>query len=91
VPIRGRVPVARRACVERVIVLPAAVQDGLVRLALACGVGIQHRHSVQSNSTKGALSQAMEIRARGIEFCSVMPRTEYMALTDAAMKCYVTE
>ena len=55
-------------------------------LALACEVGIQHRHSAQSNSTKGALPQAMEIRARGIEFCSVMPRTEYMALTDTAMK-----
>ena len=55
-------------------------------LALACGIGIQHRHAAQSNSTKGASPQAVEIHARGIEFCSVMPKTEYIALTDAAMK-----
>jgi len=60
VPIRGRVSVAvGRAHVERVIVPLAAVQDGLVRLALACGAEAQHRRSAESNSTKYAAPQAV--------------------------------
>ena len=42
-------------------------------LALAWGACTRHRHSAQSNSTKGALPQAVGISARGIEFCIVMP------------------
>src|SRR5207248_10942887 len=45
VPIRGRVPVAvRRAHIERVIVPPAAAQDGLVRP----GPRLRSLHSAQA-------------------------------------------
>ena len=92
VPMRGRVPVAvGRAHVERVIVPPAAAQDGLVGLALACGAGTRHRHSAESNSIKYAPPQAVGSGARGIELFSVIPINGYMALKPiAAMKCYVT-
>ena len=42
-------------------------------LALACGVGTQHRRSAESNSIKYAPPQAVGSGARGIEFFSVIP------------------